>query len=108
MSNIFNIYHAVGPDRFTESPDQIRLYVGHIQATSVEEAYRLSQNTEQPWNMNQPCRSTSVGDCIETNNRFFMVCNTGFQELIYEEDSCISEETMPVLYEADLYDYSAE
>lgn len=97
---VFNIYHAVGPERFTETKDQIRLYVGHVEANSLEMAYRLSQNMEWPWNINSPCRSTSIGDLIECNNKFHMVCSFGFKELFFEEEQ--------VSVASDLYDCSAE
>lgn len=103
---IFNIYHAVGPDKFTANPDQIRLYAGHVQAETLEQAFYLSQNLDfVSWNSLNPCRSTSVGDMIETDNRWFLVSDTGFIEQFYEDEE--PREDM-VLYANDLYDYSAE
>lgn len=101
MSQPFNIYHAVGPEKFTETEDQIRIYVGHVMTDSLEDAFRLSQNLETSWNPESPCRSTSVGDVIEYNNKFFMVCGNGFRELLEPEEDHAA-------YTADLYDYSAE
>lgn len=95
--NVYNIYHAAGPDRFQEIEDQIRIYAGHVEATSLEMAFRESQNFEFHWNSDSPCRSTSVGDVIELNNKFYMVCNTGFRLILDEE------EEEPV-YEPDPYD----
>ena len=82
---VFNIYHAVGPDKFTETEDQIRIYAGHVEAMSLEQAFIRSQNLEFYWNAESPCRSTSIGDVIETNGKFHMVCSTGFRLLVEEQ-----------------------
>lgn len=97
---VFTIYHAVGPEKFIETEDQIRLYAGEVKANSFEMAYRLSQNMEWPWNVNNPCRSTSIGDIIQCDNEFQMVCSMGFKQLFFEEQ----QESV----ESDLYDCSAE
>lgn len=85
MKQIYNIYHAIGPEKFTESQDQIRIYVGHVEANSLNQAYALTQNLEWPWNINSPCRSTSVGDVIECDGKFYMVAGIGFIEVGTEE-----------------------
>lgn len=85
MKQIYNIYHAIGPEKFTESQDQIRIYVGHVEANSLNQAYALTQNHEWPWNVNAPCRSTSVGDVIECDGKFYMVAGIGFIEVGTEE-----------------------
>ena len=101
MLQVFNIYHAIGPEKFTETEEQIRMYVGHVMAESLEHAYTVSQNASESWNESNPCRSTSVGDAIEINNKFFMVSGIGFKELIEPAEDHAS-------YTVDLYDYSAE
>jgi hypothetical protein len=97
---LFSIYQAVGPEKFTETEDQIRIYVGHVEANSFEMAYRKSQNTDIPWNFHNPCRSTSVGDVIECDGKFHMVSGMGFKELVFEEEQDAVS--------SDLYDVSAE
>lgn len=78
----YEIYHAIQKDEmFTETENQFRVQVGTVQADSLEQAYTLSQNFDQPWNSFQPCRSTSVGDVIKDDKGFHMVCNTGFRFL---------------------------
>jgi hypothetical protein len=101
MLNVFNIYHAVGPEKFTETEDQIRIYVGHVEASSLEMAFNKSQNLEFSWNINDPCRSTSIGDVIESNNKFYMVCATCFKELVEAAEDHATDSV-------ELYDYSAE
>ena len=78
----YHIYHAVSDKRFTEEEEQPRDYVGCVDATSIEEAYTLSQNSDESWNKhNSRCRSTSVGDIIIGEEKYYMVCNIGFKSL---------------------------
>jgi hypothetical protein len=79
----FHIYHSIGKDRFQEIEDQYREYVGFVEANSLEEAYMLSQNQGDGdiWNATNPCRSTSVGDVIKSDEGFYMVCGMGFRLL---------------------------
>ena len=78
----FHIYHTTGKDRFSEVLNQPRVYAGYVDAQSLEEAFRLSQNDDEPWNPYNPCRSTSVGDVIHGDEAFYMVAGTGFTELV--------------------------
>ena len=43
----------------------------------------LSQNQDDGdiWNATNPCRSTSVGDVIQSDEGFYMVCGIGFRLL---------------------------
>jgi hypothetical protein len=77
----FHIYHSIGKDRFQEVENQLREYAGFVEANSLKEAYVLSQNQDENWNITNPCRSTSVGDVIQADDGFYMVCGTGFQLL---------------------------
>jgi hypothetical protein len=79
----FNIYHSTGINKFKEVENQERIYVGDVKADSLEEAYMLSQNQGDgdEWNATNPCRSTSVGDVIQGDDGFYMVCGTGFKLL---------------------------
>lgn len=83
--NQYHIFHATSPLRFTETEIQPREYAGFVYANSLEEAYINSQNIDDEWNPENPCRSTSIGDIIQDDNKFFMVCGIGFKELIEPE-----------------------
>jgi hypothetical protein len=82
----YHIFHATSPLRFTETQIQPREYTGFVYANSIEHAFTLSQNDENVWNTANPCRSTSVGDIIQDGDKFFMVCGTGFKELVEPEE----------------------
>jgi hypothetical protein len=77
----FHIFHAIGENKFKEVEFQEREYVGFVHATSLEEAFKKAQNTNKSWNEQSKCRSTSVGDVIQDNDKFFLVCNQDFKEL---------------------------
>lgn len=77
----YHIYQAVGPEQFTETENQTRVYAGFVETSSLESAYLLSQNHAEPWNSYNPCRSTSIGDVIQDDKGFYMVCNLGFRLL---------------------------
>ena len=84
----YHIFHAISPLRFTETEVQPRVYAGFVYASSIDDAFFKSNNFDDaPWNEENPCRSTSVGDIIQDNDKFFMVCGIGFKELIQEEDA---------------------
>ena len=77
----YAIYHATGANKFKEIAMQKRKLVGSVEAASLEEAFRLSQNGEKPWNEQKPCRSTSVGDMIHGSDGYYLVKNVGFELL---------------------------
>jgi hypothetical protein len=89
----FNIYHSFGINKFEEVENQERIYVGDVEANTLEEAFQRSQNggiyntpnswssEALPWNLTDPCRSTSVGDVIKSDEGFYMVCGMGFRLL---------------------------
>ena len=79
----FHIYHSTGKDRFQEVENQPRIYSGFVEANSLEKAFIQSQNQGDGdiWNAVNPCRSTSVGDVIESDEGFYMVCGMGFRLL---------------------------
>lgn len=83
----FHIYHSTGLDRFTEVENQPRAYAGYVIANSLEMAYSKSQNGDWPWNLLNPCRSTSVGDVIQNGDEFHMVSGIGFT-LLVEPTEC--------------------
>jgi hypothetical protein len=76
----FFILHVVIPT-FNEEPNQNRKCVGEVKATCLEEAYFKSQNLDRHWNFKKPCRSTSIGDVIQVDDKDFMVASSGFQLL---------------------------
>jgi hypothetical protein len=79
---MYHIFHATGPDKFSEVEIQPREYVGFVEADSLEDAFIKSQNQENPWNPVNPCRSTSVGDVIQNDDgEFHMVLGVGFRLL---------------------------
>jgi len=75
----FHIHHATGPLKFTETKSQPRKYVGFVNATSLDEAFKKSQNLDEEWNPG--VRSTSVGDVIQDDDKFYLVKGIGFEEL---------------------------
>lgn len=76
----FHIHHATGPKMFSETEVQPRDYVGFVHATSLENAFKLTQGDINPeWDE----RSTSVGDIIQDGTQFYMVCGVGFK-LLFE------------------------
>lgn len=83
----YHIFHAISPMRFTETEIQPREYVGFVNADSLEEAFKLSQTD---FNSDWDTRSTSVGDVIQDDDKFFMVCGIGFKELIEPEEDLAS------------------
>lgn len=78
----YTIHHATGEYRFTETEAQERKIVGTVEAESLNGAYYKSQNLLDNWNKEEPCRSTSVGDVIQEDSKFFLVCGLGFKEIL--------------------------
>lgn len=76
----FHIYHSIGKDKFQEVENQPRQYVGFVEADSLEKAFEYAQNDHVDWAMNG-VRSTSVGDVIQSDEGFYMVCGIGFKLL---------------------------
>ena len=85
MEQQYHIFHSIGVNKFNEVERQPRNYVGFVTAASLEKAFEYAQNDHVDWAMNE-VRSTSVGDVIQSDGRFFMVCGIGFKELILEEE----------------------
>jgi hypothetical protein len=81
---IFNIYHPFNGDMNLMANKNEFEYqqVGSVEASSIDEAYFKSQNWNDPWNMDTPCRSTSVGDIItDEHGVVHMVKGMGFEEV---------------------------
>lgn len=80
--NMYHIYHAINKKyMFSEHEKQPRKYIGFVLAKDMNEAFTLSQNDFNPDYRKFRARSTSVGDIIQDNYGFYMVCNTGFKLL---------------------------
>lgn len=77
----YHIFHSTGVDMFKEIKKQPRQYAGYVEAESLEAAYCHSQNPDPQWEYAQT-RSTSVGDVIQEDDRFYMICSMGFEELV--------------------------
>jgi hypothetical protein len=77
----FHIYHSTGKDRFQEVENQPRKYAGFVEADSLEQAFRKAQNEDSEWSSYHQARSTSVGDVIQADDGFYMVCGIGFKLL---------------------------
>ena len=88
----YTIYHSIGVDRFNDTIYQPRIVAGTVQAESLSEAFRKSQNLEGDWNKENPCRSTSVGDMIVVNGEYYVVIGMGFKKTDYVDFLELSEE----------------
>lgn len=78
---IHKIWHTTGPDRFLEIKNQPRILAGSMDVHTLTDAFTRSQNFDDHWNPNHPCRSTSVGDVIQNDEGYFMVAGFGFTKL---------------------------
>ena len=78
METQYHIYHSTG--KFEEVETQPRTYAGFVQASSLEKAFEYAQNDHIDWTMNE-VRSTSIGDVIQSDDGFYMVCELGFKLL---------------------------
>lgn len=87
----YHIYHSTGINKFEEVEVQPRIYAGFVEANSLEKAFEYAQNDHVDWAMNE-VRSTSVGDVIQADDGFYMVCGVGFRLLddISKNDSELS------------------
>lgn len=77
----FIIHHTTGDAKFSEVANQERVVVGVLQAEDLDDAYTKSQNLINDWNPINPCRSTSVGDVIQDDKEFYLVCGMGFKQI---------------------------
>jgi hypothetical protein len=79
--------------------------VAHVDTDDLNKAYELTNNIEAEWPTNAECRtslvharSTSVGDLLKKDGKFYLVDVAGFVELT-REDECyltfFSKEVLP-------------
>lgn len=80
----YHIYQSTGINKFKEIEKQPRKYAGFVEASSLEKAFEYAQNDHVDWAINE-VRSTSVGDVIQADDGFYMVCGTGFKLLVQPE-----------------------
>jgi hypothetical protein len=74
------IYHVTDPE-FVSLARQPRELVATIEASDLEDAYVKTQNLKEYWNKENPCRSTSIGDVIEIDDKYYMVKSIGFEDI---------------------------
>jgi hypothetical protein len=67
--------------------------VARVETDSLDEAYALTQNIDQPWHRNtnvsaanRSTRSTSVGDLVKKDDKYHIVESCGFKELTREQE----------------------
>jgi hypothetical protein len=85
------VYHNQNPfamlgdlnHRFSREDNWIK--VAEVDTDSLEDAYEVTQNFEQPWTINSQVRaesgnhrSTAVGDVFELNEKRYKVSAQGF------------------------------
>lgn len=73
MEKNYKIYHKTSETNFD--------MVGEVEATTLQEAFQLSNNIFDNWNKEKPCRSTSIGDVIEVEGVSYEVQPIGFTML---------------------------
>jgi len=77
---LYHIFLAVeSSSTYTEEEFQIRKYAATVIAKDLEEAFKKSQNDFNPDYAKKNVRSCSVGDLIQDNDGFYMVCASGFK-----------------------------
>jgi len=81
MEKTYKIYHpidGINTDcKITNSEYQL---AGVVKAGSLEQAFIFSQEFSTQWT-SKNLRSTSVGDVITDNHKYYMVKNIGFREV---------------------------
>lgn len=87
------VYHKREP-RFNDTEPLFEELerVCSVGVNDLDKAYELTQNLDGPWinnwqvtEMLEPRRSTSVGDVLEKDGKFYLVSMLGFRELFYPE-----------------------
>lgn len=90
------VYHAKKPNfgfgDEIEFNDVNFEFVAEVETTSKDEAFKLTNNIDQPWHLNkkviarkQPCRSTSVGDVLVCSGIPYRCEDIGWSEIKQEE-----------------------
>jgi len=85
---MFHIYHSMNKKyMFSEHEHQPREYIGYVMAKDIDDAFVKSQNDFGEEYREYKKRSTSVGDLIQDDYGFYMVCNIGFKLICLVDDS---------------------
>ena len=82
----YHIFHRTGAVEYWPAEHQPRVYVGFVNASSLEKAFEYAQNDHVDWGTINEVRSTCVGDVIYDYEDFYMVCSTGFLKLEEPEE----------------------
>ncbi len=83
----FHIFHTVDKKTsFEEVEHQPRKYIGSVLAKDIDHAYKMAQNDFNPEYEKFKVRSTSVGDLIQDDYGYYMVCNQGFKLICLVDD----------------------
>lgn len=84
----FHIFHCTNIETmYREIERQPRKWVASVFAHNIEEAYRKAQNdAEGSEYLLYDVRSTTVGDLIQDNLGFYMVCANEFRFICKNED----------------------
>lgn len=83
---LFILHHIIGALPAAPTGHEPKKYAGFVSATSVEEAFKASQHIDgSEWDPGE--RSTSVGDIIQDDDKFWLVEGTGFKYLPMFEDT---------------------
>lgn len=78
--NIYHIFLSVDNSKlFTEEEFQLRKYAATVIAKDLEDAFKKAQNDFNPDYAKNNQRSCSIGDLIQDNEGFYMVCASGFK-----------------------------
>jgi hypothetical protein len=71
--------------------------VARVETDSLDEAYALTQNIDEPWHRNanvsatsRNTRSTSVGDLVKKDGKYHVVESCGFKEITREQECTLT------------------
>jgi len=94
---MIKVYHVKNPTFFPRplALDEVVL-VAEVKSDDLEDAYRLTNNIDSAWKrgidvtyLGPPdgCRSTSMGDILEHDGKFFVVDTFGFKPFTFNEEN---------------------
>jgi hypothetical protein len=68
-------------------------HVADVDTASLEQAFRLTNSIDNHWSLNhgvkhyETSRSTSVGDVMEQDGKFYVVASFGFTEITLDSEA---------------------
>jgi hypothetical protein len=86
MAKVYQVINPVFNEDVQRWPQGYEL-VAAVDTDSVDVAFQQTNTIMHPWWENRDvaafkrARSTSVGDIVEVNGKFWMVCMTGWKEV---------------------------